>query len=450
MGETLVHSGRRTSLNITQKKGGVKIISSYDPESFEEFLKLPVNRTFTKRNRVQTPVRGAILSKMIYAEKAKREEAKSKRKSIVDALGLRAKLDYFKNKRQSMGIGLTLDKTKICNWGLIELAQGLFQPDFLVANFKGIREGRQTRSTIRSLWEFSSPTDQCNNVIKPAGQGKDNQNCWLCGGAFDFATKNPNLQPSCDHVLPIAQASMFLELFKNPRVMKRFLSKPLIKPPTEVPVLTDSEVDKKVEAFKDKLTNGTPPGLMTLEYAWSHRGCNVSKTDIVFIKLNSADKARNIVTWEVDERNIKIALDKILSDGRTLGIEIKSPGNDIATGKITKEKWIQYRFGKMKEFKINAIVAELNKSKGEFLDVLHGRSTERCIDSADPRALQYLRTSVRQVTKAILGANLEQFGNNSLLAAHIDTDGGQSTDGETQNSGRGRKRNRKTRRVRKN
>ena len=81
---------------------------------------------------------------------------------------------------------------------------------------------------------------------------------------------------TCDHILPIAQARFFLDLY-NPSYKR---------------TITD---DRKE--------------LLKLEYAWTHRFCNAVKQDIPIIKGYTEDN--NNPKWAIDERGIDLILKRI-------------------------------------------------------------------------------------------------------------------------------------------
>jgi len=438
------------------------------PTDFDEFINLPIPRDTRRsiRPKVLSPLKGQSYQRLIDAQRAEKETINARKRAIAEERGNAELLDRLKTRKNKLGsqiyergIGADLDKTQICNWKLIDLANGIFQPDFLALNFSHVTTRGQLRSLVRGLWEFSSPTDQCNNTVGRAGS-EGNTECWVCGGIIDLTTKIKELQPSCDHVLPIAQAAMFLELFKNPKVMKKFVSKRLIKPSTEIPVLTDAEVDKKVEEFEKKLTHGTPTELMNLEYAWAHLGCNLSKQDMVFIQLNPSDARKNVVTWELNTSNTEKAIRKVLTDSRTENIPARKDGYYILKkGKIQpvdKEEWIPYRVKKMAEFRLNNIVATLNSERLGATEILANESLTKCINTSDPRALQYIKEKGRQVdlvTEAIVGSQAMSVGADTLTdieaVSVVSSQEEQQPLTKRRRIGQGRKRNRKTRRVRK-
>jgi len=111
------------------------------------------------------------------------------------------------------------------------------------------------KGTVRAIFEHEDPPDQCNNTIGPAGS----RPCWICGMAIDPAQRHPNAQevadgvkpnplaPECEHILPIAQAAIFLDLHSR--------------------------------STGDEERNG----IYALEYDWAHSACNQTKNDDVYI-----------------------------------------------------------------------------------------------------------------------------------------------------------------------
>ena len=108
--------------------------------------------------------------------------------------------------------------------------------------------------TYRDIWELSSPTTQCANTI---GAAKDDSVCWLCG--FVINDKIQALKPECEHVLPVGQALVFLDLYKH-------------------------TIHGKAAA------NSKIMDMLNLEYRWSHSVCNRLKSDTNFLGFNEAGK----------------------------------------------------------------------------------------------------------------------------------------------------------------
>jgi hypothetical protein len=103
--------------------------------------------------------------------------------------------------------------------------------------------------------------------------------CWLCG--FGFNRVIAALKPQCEHVLPIAQAVYYLELYSSQN------SKPA-----------------DIEFLK-------------LEYEWAHPYCNYRKTDSNFIK-ESIEKVDGYPLCEIDLPGIKNFVLKLIAGNSKL------------------------------------------------------------------------------------------------------------------------------------
>ena len=96
----------------------------------------------------------------------------------------------------------------------------------------------------RKLEQGTSNPEQCEGV------GAQKSECWICGNGLDFSIKTYPLQPECDHILPITQTDLFLDLYRK-------------SDPTHI---TDS---------------------MRMAYGWTHAVCNRIKNNQTF--LNTFD-----------------------------------------------------------------------------------------------------------------------------------------------------------------
>lgn len=176
---------------------------------------------------------------------------------------------------------------------------------------------KEKKMTYRDIWETSSPTTQCGNTIGDAVDGVSV--CWLCGYVIDMSVEA--LRPECEHVLPVGQALVFLDLYKH-SVHKGDVSK---------------ELDK----------------MLKLEYRWSHSVCNRIKSDTNFLGFNSKGEP--------------IILEGVIRDYLT---EIYSKSDDlkglIGRGKIVNE-WSRSRIGDISK-QLNGIIKYINtKTSGLLL-----------------------------------------------------------------------------------
>lgn len=176
--------------------------------------------------------------------------------------------------------------------------------------------------TARDWWEPSSPTTQCGNVI---GKWNNNTLCYICG--LKLIDDNVNeFPPECEHILPVYQGSLLLELYK-------------------------ASVDKK---------NISPEH--NLEYAWSHRCCNQIKSDTSF--LTTKRKGKDEV-FALHYNNTKNILNTIYKGERSYCQILKNNIN-----KMNKNDWVNQRTISIGDNQINPIIEylsqSLNQSKGLF------------------------------------------------------------------------------------
>lgn len=147
--------------------------------------------------------------------------------------------------------------------GLIETTRKTFVEKAFGPEF--IKALKDRGLTTRDLYELSSPTTQCDNVV-----GKcDPQDCecWLCGLPIYLdeqgvkTTRKENIgdrfTPECEHVLPVMQAVLVLGGLYSERVRR-----------------ADDIWWKHISKF------------FPLEYRWSHSICNNTKDENLFFDDN--------------------------------------------------------------------------------------------------------------------------------------------------------------------
>jgi hypothetical protein len=165
---------------------------------------------------------------------------------------------------------------------LTPLAKGVFgEAQIHEMKKKGLKN-------VRKIWELSTPTTQCLNTIGPCIA--DSCTCYICG--FPIQTdKNMDVDddddeddddevgeaeefyPECEHVLPIAQAMIFLDLY--------------------------------IGSYKSSGTiTDAQKAALELEYRWAHKVCNRAKTDISFITTQNDRWVPNVTVIEDLLRNI--------------------------------------------------------------------------------------------------------------------------------------------------
>lgn len=148
---------------------------------------------------------------------------------------------------------------------------------------------------IRGFLETTSAVTQCKNTIKnytdiDERTGKQHA-CWICG--FDIDPNDESLKPECEHIFPIAQAVIFIGLYRE----------------EDVEYLRSRSPDENVKKLKQAWVNRIKP-----EYGWAHRVCNQVKSDTHFIRLNPSGDSTGTSRWMVDNTEIQVFLKDILRE----------------------------------------------------------------------------------------------------------------------------------------
>jgi hypothetical protein len=212
--------------------------------------------------------------------------------------------------------------------GLKELAYSVFSKGAVDKYLEGVPKAKISKK-IRQIWELTGIEAQCNAII---GTPINNETkCWICG--FEVDEKVNGLKPSCEHILPVAQARFFLDLY-NP--------------------------DYELTAGKQEL--------LSLEYGWSHFFCNLMKGSGSYIKT-SGDSSSNIV-WRPNRKSILKTIDNILDyNTRNTGEKPRhfKESNNVILSRIkgSREAWRQSRIDYIINQKINPILEYLQGPRME-------------------------------------------------------------------------------------
>lgn len=175
---------------------------------------------------------------------------------------------------------------------------------------------------IRGFLESTSAVSQCKNVIKnftDIDERTGNPHaCWICG--LDIIPGDESFKPECEHIFPIAQAVIFIGLYREEDV--EFLR---------------SRTTENIKDVKQKFVNRLKP-----EYGWAHRLCNQVKSDTHFVELASVGDGSGTSRWTVSKDKITKFLQDILNENqygnrrKRLQEYIRSAGKSIPT-------WLQER-----------------------------------------------------------------------------------------------------------
>jgi hypothetical protein len=216
--------------------------------------------------------------------------------------------------------------------GLKQLAYSVFSKGAVDKYLEGVPKPKISKK-IRQIWELAGIEAQCNAVI---GTPVDNETkCWICG--FEVDKKLAGLKPSCEHVLPVAQARFFLDLY-NP----------------------DYDKDGGLTPEKREL--------LSLEYGWSHFFCNLMKGSGSYLETSS-DSSSNIV-WRPNRKSILKTIDNILDYNTGKKGEkgrFFKDSNDVIMTRIkgSREAWRQSRIDDIINQKINPILEYLQGPRME-------------------------------------------------------------------------------------
>jgi hypothetical protein len=174
--------------------------------------------------------------------------------------------------------------------GATDLALLMFGP-FRVARWEALFPADK----VRGIFEIADVDAQCNQTILEVKVGETP--CWICGmPIWSLSADLPETwknghSPECEHVLPVAQAAIFLQLY-------------------------------------DRVNSSSK--LFELEYAWSHKTCNQTKNSDVYFKTKNDQAVMGPNELPIlDEAKYRALLEKIYSSERT-DADIRNPRPGIA------------------------------------------------------------------------------------------------------------------------
>jgi hypothetical protein len=173
--------------------------------------------------------------------------------------------------------------SELADINLTALAYSIFGEEYVKELF-----AKEIIRTVRDIWELSSPTTQCENIVGKS----EGATCWICSLPIEPSTFG--LTPECEHVLPIAQAVVYLGLYSTAAVKELF--------PSNMTML-------KGNMSKEYLTK---------EYKWAHQVCNQVKNDDSYLDFD-------LTTGQYFVRTDKIRdlLNRIKTNSRSYGNAIK-------------------------------------------------------------------------------------------------------------------------------
>lgn len=157
--------------------------------------------------------------------------------------------------------------------------------------------------SARDLLELVGAQDQCKAIIEPMGFNP----CYICGFPLGPLQVKNGLSGECEHILSVAQAILFYDLFQRGDLDKR--------PPTLPKNAPDRDPVKQREFFGK-------------EYKWSHEICNRVKSDKNIISYTEG------VGFELNKVKLTELLDAIYNSKR--GENLKKL---IGLDPVSLERW---------------------------------------------------------------------------------------------------------------
>lgn len=248
-------------------------------------------KTLNKINKIKGKNRTQTAKKSFVIGNSRAKTAKKIKFSIGKPRAKTIKNNYATNSATSIELGYLTDLI----WGR-ELKEKLKE--------QGI-------NTSRAIFELSSPTTQCGSVLNI--RNADKKPCYICGMSIDnsdFYTSNTGIKipqgltAECEHILPIAQAILFLGIYNA-------------KAP---------EMDREVFI--------PPKEILKLEYRWAHRTCNQIKSNISFIHFNTAT-----LLFEVNDLQLANLLKNIYNNNR----EDSTKFNELIKNFGSAKNFVEFR-----------------------------------------------------------------------------------------------------------
>ena len=177
---------------------------------------------------------------------------------------------------------------------------------------------------VRGIFELGDVDEQCNNTVGRVVIGTTL--CWICGmpiwgDTSDLPCGDQNgHSPECEHILPVAQAAVFLQLYD------------------------------KSNAQSD---------LFKYEYDWSHKTCNQTKNADVYFKVKETEDKRGVSLDTnglptFNETAVLTLLERIYDSTRSDATCEPRPTHvrqktgffiDRHSFKDTLQDWIHFKFG---------------------------------------------------------------------------------------------------------
>lgn len=299
----------------------------------------------TRRTSGRTPVSSSIME-MVKAEKAERQRATDLKRIAKEEARVKRMED---EKRAAANTGVSVVEIPDTYDELSPILKSLdvcaprSAGKFMKALFpeKAVSKWVGMGLQCRQIYEQASVPSQCNNVILKVNRETDK--CYVCGfGFFEKPEENvydarldeyeiedcDQVEPTCEHILPIIQAIFFLDLYR----------------PTDKGNLTPEQLS-----------------VLKKEYAWAHRCCNYTKGDNISFLKTVINRSTRIPTWEFNLDDTYKYLKDISTDSDRKGLNIIR--DMIGKTEAKRVNWRDERVNKIRIERVNPIL-EYIASKG--------------------------------------------------------------------------------------
>lgn len=180
-------------------------------------------------------------------------------------------------------------------------------------------------ATVRLIWEITQASEACKKFAdKDASGNTIPRSCWICGFGLGSAPKKNGLNPECEHVMPVAQAVLFRNMYNT------------------------CTYNPNNEALNN---------YYRAEYKWSHEICNQVKSHTNFITVKDGELVP-------DDEVINEYLDNLTTSMRRGRVQLMKTIIDRGGGVQT---WRANRINEIKRVckQLISTLGEVNE--GEFL-----------------------------------------------------------------------------------
>lgn len=224
----------------------------------------PIAKRSTTQKIPLTKGRTSIAKEPLKKQKKKREHKVrvTKNRVLISALGT-----FEPRKRKIRNL------SELCSLKAGELFSHVFKLS-TQARFTYNDDSVDIYSAARDWFERADATQQCENTAPGKKDHlKPSDLCYICGLPLIINGKQ-NGPLECEHILPVAQACLFLDLYRSDY--------------KEIMKSGNTNLTSLQQQIKENLA---------VEYNWAHQCCNQIKSSISFVKFNDT---RNEFVLDVD------------------------------------------------------------------------------------------------------------------------------------------------------